>query len=207
MHRHALSLTALHLGTSTSSLSVCPPPFGGRDTKGEHTPARLILVLSAGAIAPTAGSRFLLFPELELPLCPQTSVCCKPRAALSLTREGHVPAPAWRSSKQLRCYTRTSQLEYQCCHQGDVNCLLWLILLYLFSVRLWLGSRRPEAVVSATYCMCYSWNGASTAVSSTVHWPTWGRNTFPEQCCYLDCKVSEGDRRWFLNVFDIILPS
>lgn len=87
-----LSPTALRLGPSTSPVSL--PLFGGRDTKGKRTLARLILVLSAWAIAPTVGSRFLLFPEPELPLCPHTSACCKPKAALSLTREGHMPGQA-----------------------------------------------------------------------------------------------------------------
>lgn len=120
MQGRALPLTAFHSGPSTSSLPVSRPPFGRRDTKGERTLARPILFLSAWATAPTVGSRFLLFPGPGLPLGPQTSVYCRPGAALSpmkatcpvrlrrpeRARLPSAPAPVWRGSHQPRCWPR-----------------------------------------------------------------------------------------------------
>lgn len=129
--------TALHSEPYTPSPPVLLCLAGG--TQKQSIPlARLVLVL-------TLGSRSLLFLEPELLLCPQTSVCCKPRAALSLTHEGHVPgqAPVAKAHTALPLSTCsfterrvaisrgarrgsmvTSKLENWCCHQGDVNCLL-----------------------------------------------------------------------------------
>lgn len=63
---------------SSIRTSISPPPFGGRDTKGEHTLAKLVLVLCVGYHS-NSWSRFLLFPVPELLLRPQMPACCRPR--------------------------------------------------------------------------------------------------------------------------------
>lgn len=112
---------------SSIRTTISPPPFGGRDTKGEHTLARPVLVLSVWVTVPTAGRVFSFFQ------C--QSCCCAlrclhavgPGAAPSLTHNSHVPgqappakarpalpsapAPMCRGSNKLRCSLGTSKLE------------------------------------------------------------------------------------------------
>lgn len=59
---------------SSIRTTISPPPFGGRDTKGEHTLARPVLVLSVWVTVPTAGRVFSFFQ------C--QSCCCALRCML-----------------------------------------------------------------------------------------------------------------------------